>query len=204
MEETTRAGLFANGGVTFCSMVPMRSIPFKVVALLGLDYDKFPRRDLAASFNLLTRQRQVGDRNIKDNDKHLFLETIMSARNYLYISYRGQNARDNSQLPPSALVDELLDYIEAGTTNGKVREQLVTRHPLQSFSHQYANGSARLYNYLDRNTAPDKPVIQPDKPIEAPDFKRYHSTTSFDSIRILVRSITIKCSVSITKKNRYC
>ncbi|WP_276485148.1 exodeoxyribonuclease V subunit gamma [Paraflavitalea pollutisoli] len=170
LENTTRAGLFANGGITFCSMVPMRSIPFKVVALLGLDYDKFPRREQPASFNLLTRQRQVGDRNIKDNDKHLFLETILSARDYLYISYRGMNARDNTTLPPSALVDELLDYIEAGA-NIPVREQLVTHHPLQSFSHQYNSGKPGLYNYLDHHTAPVRSVILNNKPIESPDLE---------------------------------
>ncbi len=83
---TTRSGLFVNGGITFCSLIPMRSIPFKVVALLGLNYDKFPRREQAASFNLIEQKRQRGDRNVKENDKHLFLETILSARQFLYIS----------------------------------------------------------------------------------------------------------------------
>lgn len=169
---TTRTGLFANGGITFCSLIPMRSIPFKVVALMGLDYDKFPRRDQAASFNLLTRQRQRGDRSIKDNDKHLFLETLLSAREYLYMSYRGQNARDNSSLPPSALIDELLDYMEAGAeAPEEVRELLVTRQPLQAFSHQYAAGHERLYNYLHLVTAPDKPVIKSNKEQPAPDLE---------------------------------
>ncbi len=75
---------------------------------------------------------------------------MLSAREYLYISYRGQNAKDNSALPPSALIDELLDYIEAGAEAPEtVRAQLVTLQPLQSFSHQYALGNARLYSYLD-------------------------------------------------------
>ncbi|AXY77595.1 exodeoxyribonuclease V subunit gamma [Paraflavitalea soli] len=172
LSGTTRSGLFANGGITFCSLIPMRSIPFKVVALMGLDYDKFPRREQPASFNLITRQRQRGDRNVKENDKHLFLETVQSAREYLYISYRGQNAKDNSTLPPSALIDELLDYIEAGAEAPEtVRPQLVTLQPLQSFSHQYALGNKRLYSYLDTVGATGKKVIQANKPTDPLNFE---------------------------------
>lgn len=172
LSGTTRTSLFANGGITFCSLIPMRSIPFKVVALLGLDYDKFPRREQAASFNLMSKQRQRGDRNVKENDKHLFLETILSARKYLYMSYLGQHAKDNSSLPPSALIDELIDYIEAGAeAPDEVRDQLVTLQPLQGFSHQYTTGNNRLYSYLNTVTIPDKGVIQANKPADTLDFE---------------------------------
>ena len=92
----------------------MRSIPFKVVALLGLNNDKFPRKETAASFNLIGRdKRRRGDRNVKENDKHLFLDTLLSAKDYLYLSYIGQSAKDNTTIPPSVMVDELVDYIES-------------------------------------------------------------------------------------------
>ena len=81
-----KAGSFAKGGITFCSLVPMRSIPFKVVAMLGMNFDKFPRKETALSFSLL-QTWEPGDRNVKNNDKHLFLETLMSAQENLYISY---------------------------------------------------------------------------------------------------------------------
>lgn len=171
LSGTTRTGLFANGGITFCSLIPMRSIPFKVVALMGLDYDQFPRKEQPASFNLMSRQRQKGDRNVKENDKHLFLETILSARQYLYISYLGQHAKDNSVLPPSALIDELIDYIEAGAdVPDEVRDQLITLQPLQGFSHQYATGNRRLYSYLNTSAPSDKPVLLTDKPADELDF----------------------------------
>ncbi|MFN5931698.1 MAG: exodeoxyribonuclease V subunit gamma, partial [Sphingobacteriales bacterium] len=72
-----RAGSFASAGITFCSMVPMRSIPYKIVALLGMNSGKFPRKDTPLSFSLLSKERKPGDRNVKDNDKHLFIETIL-------------------------------------------------------------------------------------------------------------------------------
>ncbi|RFS18662.1 exodeoxyribonuclease V subunit gamma [Chitinophaga silvatica] len=173
---TTRAGLFANGGITFCSLIPMRSIPFKVVALMGLNYDKFPRKEQKSSFNIMMQNRQRGDRNVKENDKHLFLETVLSAKDYLYISYIGKNAKDNSDLPPSALVDELLDYIEAGVKEPEgIRSKLVTLQPLQSFSRKYGGNDKKLYTYL--NT----------RKLSAPDFtqqQKITSTISFEEINI--------------------
>ncbi|NLR59673.1 exodeoxyribonuclease V subunit gamma [Chitinophaga polysaccharea] len=161
---STRAGLFVNGGITFCSLIPMRSIPFKIVALMGLNYDKFPRRENKSSFNLMEENRQKGDRNVKENDKHLFLETLLSAREYLYISYLGKNAKDNADLPPSALVDELIDYIEAGTLSPEtVRQRLVTLQPLQSFSRKYAGTDARLFSYLSAKTTAGKSFLNENK-----------------------------------------
>jgi exodeoxyribonuclease V gamma subunit len=172
LSATTRTGLFANGGITFCSLIPMRSIPFKVVALMGLNYDKFPRREQPASFNLMNRERLRGDRNIKENDKHLFLETILSAREYLYMSYLGQNAKDNTPLPPSALIDELLDYIEAGTeSTSDIRNTLVTLQPLQGFSHKYSTHQDRLYSYLDTPHTHETSFIKPDKVTDTLSFE---------------------------------
>jgi exodeoxyribonuclease V gamma subunit len=172
LSATTRTGLFANGGITFCSLIPMRSIPFKVVALLGLNYDKFPRREQAASFNLMNRERMRGDRNIKENDKHLFLETILSAKEYLYISYLGQNAKDNTPLPPSALIDELLDYLEAGASEPvAVRKTLVTLQPLQGFSHKYNIGARQLYNYLNTTKLQPTQYVKADKEHEPLNFE---------------------------------
>ncbi|SFE07647.1 DNA helicase/exodeoxyribonuclease V, gamma subunit [Chitinophaga sp. CF118] len=167
LTATTRSGLFVNGGITFCSLIPMRSIPFKVVAMLGLNYDKFPRREHSSGFNLMERDKQRGDRNVKENDKHLFLETLLSAREYLYISYVGQSAKDNTGIPPSALVDELIDYIESGMEEPEgVRKKLVTLHPLQGFSAKYSTKGSLLYNYLNTAVTEKKAVTNKDKVIE--------------------------------------
>src|SRR5690606_29976666 len=128
--------------------IPMRSIPFKVVALLGLNYDAFPRKEKNSAFSLIGAH-QPGDRNIRDNDKHLFLETIVSAKEHLYLSYTGRSVRDNSELPPSVLVDELLDYIASGTTGEKnTRDALIVQHPLHGFSNRYNRSDKRLYSFL--------------------------------------------------------
>ena len=147
--QATKKQAFASAGITFCSLIPMRSIPFKVVAMLGMDFDKFPRKETTLSFNLLNKQKQKGDRNVKDNDKHLFLETILSAENNFYLSYIGKSSKDAANIPPSSLVDELVAYIISGTNGGNesMRNEIIITHPLHGFSQQYFNGSG-LVSYL--------------------------------------------------------
>lgn len=149
LQTATKKQAFAGAGITFCSLIPMRSIPFKVVAMLGMDFDKFPRKETKLSFNLLEQQRRKGDRNVKENDRHLFLETILSAEKHFYLSYIGNSAKDAGKIPPSSLVDELVAYIIGGikTGSGKLRDKIITQHPLHGFSQQYFNGSG-LQTYL--------------------------------------------------------
>lgn len=147
-----RAGAFAGAGITFCSMVPMRSIPYKVVAILGMNYDKFPRKDTPLSFSLMSKERKPGDRNVKDNDKHLFLETILSAEEKLYISYISKDVKDGTILPPSSLVDELMDYVARGVDQDTdaFKKAWITEHPLHGFSRKYGQDAA-LRNYLSED-----------------------------------------------------
>jgi exodeoxyribonuclease V gamma subunit len=168
----SRSGSFASGGITFCSLIPMRSIPFKVVALLGLNFDKFPRKETSPSFNLMENdKRRRGDRNVKDNDKHLFLDTILSAQEFLYMSYLGQSVKDNSNIPPSALVDELVDYIELGFEEEmELRKTFIIKHPLHQFSTKYLDESGGLYNYLSRQEMKRRQVESLAQTIAAPDF----------------------------------
>jgi exodeoxyribonuclease V gamma subunit len=143
---------FLTGGVTFCAMVPMRSIPFEVVCLIGMHYDNFPRRQRSLSFDRMAQEFRPGDRSRRDDDRYLFLEALLSARSCLYVSYVGHNIRDNSVIPPSVLVSELLDAIAhgcypAGQPEGEVLPQIVTHHPLQAFSRRYFSGDDRLFSY---------------------------------------------------------
>jgi len=144
-----RTHSFLRGGITFCSFIPMRSIPFKVICLLGLDFDKFPRKENPLSFSLFNKDFLKGDRNVKDNDKHLFLETILSAKEFLYMSYVGSNIKDGKAIPPSALLDEFIDYVGKGVEGDQenIRKKMVTHHPLHGFSQKYGN-EQRFVSYL--------------------------------------------------------
>ena len=146
---------FLTGGVTFCAMLPMRSIPFRVIALIGLNDGAFPRRDRPAGFDIISRSPRRGDRSLRDEDCYLFLEALLSARDCLYISYVGQSVRDNSEIPPSVLVSEFLDAIARGwAMEAKdVAGRLVTRHRLQAFSSGYFGKDGALFSYSAENLA---------------------------------------------------
>jgi len=140
---------FRLGGMTVCEITAMRSLPFKVVALLGLNDGLFPRVDRPVGFDLMANYPQLGDRSLRFEDKHLFLEAMLSAQSRLVITYQGQNLQDQRHRPPSVAVEELLDVIEQSSTDSQVlRKALVVRHPLQVFSPNYFDGrDARLFSY---------------------------------------------------------
>ena len=146
---------FMAGGVTFCAMLPMRSIPFRVICCLGMNSDAFPKTHRPPDFDLIARHPRPGDRSRRNDDRYLFLETVLSARTHLHLSYVGQNQQDNSALPPSVLVSELLDIIEQGfgAPGGSVLEQIVIRHRLQPFSPACFEDESPLRPYSEENLA---------------------------------------------------
>jgi exodeoxyribonuclease V gamma subunit len=146
---------FITGGVTFCALKPMRSIPFKVICLIGMNDGAFPRTDRHLSFDLMAQKPRLGDRSLRADDRYLFLETLLSARERLHISYVGQSIRDNSEAPPSVLVSELLDYVaQAYELPGQhiVKDHVLVWHRLQAFSPAYfAAQDGRLFSYSAEN-----------------------------------------------------
>ncbi len=162
---------FLRGGVTFCSLLPMRSIPFKVIALLGMNDAAFPRKSPSISFDLMAQEPQKGDPSRRKEDRYLFLEAILSARNALVISYIGQSIKDNSEAPPSVVVCELLDVLDQGfqtTEQADLREHLVTRHRLQGFNPLYFSAGQRLFSYNHDNYLGALAVTS--EKSESPDF----------------------------------
>lgn len=129
---------FISKGVTFCAMLPMRSIPFQVVCLIGINADTFPRNDQSLGFDLMAKNPRPGDRSSRNDDKYLFLESIISARKKLHISYIGQSIYDNSKIPPSSVVSELIDYIREGFAISE--ENLIIQHRRHPFHPDYFNG----------------------------------------------------------------
>ena len=146
---------FMIGQVTFCSMLPMRSIPFKIIAVLGLNDGEFPRQRQPLSFDLMsTTPAQLGDRSRRGDDRYLFLEALISARQALYLSYQGKNIRNNKDRQPSLVLKELMEYLARGygwkllglnadieSTNPNNEFNQVRQLPMQAFSEK---------NYLGR------------------------------------------------------
>lgn len=111
LRSTPAQSRFLSGAVTFCEMKPMRAIPARIICLLGMNHDAFPRPDNETAFDLTRLDRRIGDRSSRDDDTYAFLEALLSAREHLYISYLGTSIKDGKPRPPSTALQTLLDQL---------------------------------------------------------------------------------------------
>lgn len=127
----TRAN-FRTGTLTVCTMVPMRSVPHRVVCLVGLDDGVFPRTSGVNGDDVLGRRPRVGERDLRGEDRQLLLDAILAAGERLVVTYTGAAEQTGQERPPAVPLGELLDALER-TAAAPVRSQVVVRHPLQAF-----------------------------------------------------------------------
>jgi exodeoxyribonuclease V gamma subunit len=113
----------------------MRSIPHRVVCLLGLDDGSFPRHIERDGDDLTARHQRVGDRDVRSEDRQLLLDALLAARDHLVVTYSGRDERSNLPRPPAVPVGELLDVVDhtVRAASGRARDAVVIRHPLQPF-----------------------------------------------------------------------
>jgi exodeoxyribonuclease V gamma subunit len=174
LEAPQRTHAFLSGGVTVCELLPMRSVPFRVVCLVGMSDEGFPRPTRPRSFDLMARSPRRGDPRAGDEDRYLFLEAILAARDRLVITFTGRRAHEDAPLPPSVVVGELLDVIDesfvvpadAPDAPGalsvpcgappamRTRARVLVRHPLQPWSPENfrasASADARVFSFSER------------------------------------------------------
>ena len=143
LDDPGRGGM-PTGVVTFTSMASLRNLPYAVVCVIGLDDGAFPAPGRSAEFDLIAACPRRGDRQRRTDERNLFLDLLLAARQRFHVSYSGRSARDNAPLPPSVLVSELLEFVGVALAPGidgagsnprdAARRQLVVEHPLQAFS----------------------------------------------------------------------
>lgn len=196
LERTLDERLPARGlltrGVTFCQLVPMRSIPFQVVCLIGMNDGAFPGPNPVLGVgNLSDTGKRPGDRSRRDDDRYMFLEALLCARRKLIISYAGRSIHDNRVLPPSVLVSELIDTVAAGfepagsepdaaplDRRAAIEARLCVQHRLHAFSPRYfeADSDGPLFSYSARDcegsrarSGPrrQRPLLQTPLPVSA-------------------------------------
>lgn len=141
---------FLGGGVTIAAMLPMRAVPVRCLFLCGLDDASFPRRDRPLPFDLIAAGPRPGDRSRRLDDRQLFLELLLAARDRLHLTFVGRSIKDNAECAPSVLLAELLDHIDRTciTADGRPARDLVTvRHPLQPWSPRYAGRHGRMFTF---------------------------------------------------------
>ncbi|RWU25694.1 exodeoxyribonuclease V subunit gamma [Pseudomonas alkylphenolica] len=150
---------FLAGSVNFCTLMPMRAIPFKVVCLLGMNDGDYPRAQPPLDFDLMGSDYRPGDRSRREDDRYLLLEALLSARDQLYVSWVGRSIRDNSERPASVVIGQLRDHLAAGWQllganaddkrdgGEQLLHVLTVEHPLQPFSARYFHKGSSLFSY---------------------------------------------------------
>jgi exodeoxyribonuclease V gamma subunit len=154
---------FFGGGVQFATLMPMRSIPFKCVCLLGMNDGDYPRSQTPRDFDLMSEAAhagtaqshwRAGDRSRREDDRYLFLEALLSARDKLYLSWQGRRTTDHEVKPPSVLVAQLMDYLNAMWTRRNDKGEntpacAAPLQPLQAFSPKYFTQGSGFATYAD-------------------------------------------------------
>jgi exodeoxyribonuclease V gamma subunit len=145
VETPGLAQRFFGGGVQFATLMPMRSIPFRVVCVLGMNDGDYPRPSTPRDFDLMTTSWRPGDRSRREDDRYLFLEALLSAREKFYVSWVGRRVTDNTELPPSVVVGQLHDEVARRFAPPPVIEA----QPLQPFSRQYFDPADMRFSTYD-------------------------------------------------------
>ena len=136
--------------IRFCSMLPMRAVPAKVIALLGMQEDAYPRRDPAFSLNLMKGRADIDYYPSQgDFDRYLFLEMLLSCRGYFIISYVGCSSTDGKEQPPSLLVTEISSYLEKCFLVGNEKPIVVRKHPIKPFDKKYFQRGSGFISYSE-------------------------------------------------------
>ncbi len=137
-EAPSREAVRLADAVTVTSLTPGQVFPAEVVCVIGLNDGAFPRSPSFPSFDLVAAgPARRGDRDVRHEDRFVFLEALLAARRAFLVSYTGRGQRDDASIPPAAVVDELKDYLGQRFPDGSFE----TRHPLQPFSPRYFAGS---------------------------------------------------------------
>lgn len=121
------SGRYLASGVTVSSFVPMRAIPFRAVFVLGLGQGAFPRPATRHELDLRQGARRVGDVDRREQDLYMFLETLLSARDKVVLSYVARDEITGEELPASSVLLELGAVLGQGILDGAGIEQWFCR-----------------------------------------------------------------------------
>ena len=155
-----------NAKVNFSSLKHFSSLPFKVICLIGMDTESFPGKDSEYAFDLTRTVPAAGDEpqtvSRRENDFHIFLETIAAAGRKLLISYDGKDLREDSKrhcktaVPVQILEKYILQKTEKNQENSswettKDPEKTEIKTPAQPFSPEYFFDSEGSFKTFSKN-----------------------------------------------------
>ncbi|HBD23878.1 MAG TPA: exodeoxyribonuclease V subunit gamma [Oceanospirillaceae bacterium] len=184
LDSPSLSSRFITGAINFATLMPMRAVPFKQIWLLGMNDDAYPRKRSFNDFDLIGYNYRPGDRSRRDDDRYLFLEALLSARDKLVISWHGRSIKDDTEQPPSVLVAQLRDYIAKAWPAKDWLQELTTQYPLQPFSDKYFADDKPLFTYA-REWASAKGNALPTETAQLPPWLPERPVSGADLVNLL-------------------
>ncbi len=135
-EVAAEQGTYAESGVVVGSITALRSLPFRAVFMLGLGEANFPAREPRDPLDLRQAHRRAGDVSPAERDRYMFLETLLAARDRIYLSYVARNPHTGEALEPSAVLRDLQFILRAMIGEAAVKH-LALAHPISAYDRRY-------------------------------------------------------------------
>lgn len=161
LQEADSGDALLRNAVVFSALRPMSSTPRPIVCILGLNDGVFPRGDTTPAFDRMREGARRCDPSLRRGDRQAFLEAVLSAEETLYLSYTGRDERSNESLPPSTVLQELIETLEARTGNAGIAGLVKTEHRLQAFHPGYFAEETGLYSYSRPDLAAARALLAP-------------------------------------------
>ncbi len=152
---------FLRRGVTLTELVPLRSVPFRIVCLAGMSEERFPRTDDRPGYDLTRRHQRRGDRNKRRDDRHSFLQSLLCARERLLITYSPRVPARHGRAAPSPIVLELQEAAARYYAQQEGEPIEIDRHPLQAFDAGYFDGTGPLHSFSKHNASLCEALLEP-------------------------------------------
>lgn len=127
-------------GVTFAGMAAFRGLPFKAVAVLGLDRGSaFPGLNRTEEFDLMAAGRENGvtarrgDRDSRLDNRNIFFDLLLAAREKFFVSY-SEGYEKGQTMPPSVVVEDFLSFVATVTGDAEAAKTLTVKVPMTVMS----------------------------------------------------------------------
>ena len=145
-----------SGGVHVGSLQQDYGLPTKMLIVVGLSADTFPRSEDRPHWHPLANELQVGDPSRREDDRHFLLMAILACSDRCVLTYLGGSDTDDRECPPSTPLSDLIDVGRQCCGLGiKDKTPFWFYHGLNGFSPQshamLGSPSVKSYSLVDRN-----------------------------------------------------
>ena len=127
------------GAVTASSTIPLRSVPFRVICVLGVDDGSLSLGESEGD-DLVDAQQFVGDPDARAEQRRVLLDAMMAASQRLIVTCNGRSIKNNTPIPLVTPLAEFVDFcgrngVKSHTTrDGEECSQIEIVHPRHAAS----------------------------------------------------------------------